>query len=72
MIQVEQGSEADIRIAVVKKMIVIIRQHTQEDFTWESHRLGRTIHLSARPEDSAGLQQFLLREFFPDFSAPQQ
>ena len=72
MIQVEQGSEEDIRIAVVKKMIGIIRQHTQEDFTWDSHRLGRKITLSARPEDSLGLQQFLMREFFPDYSAPSR
>lgn len=68
-LDVEQGNESDIRIAVVKKMIEIIRQHTQADFTWDSHRLGRQIHLSARVEDSIGLQQFLLREFFPDFSA---
>ena len=68
-LDVEQGNEADIRIAVVKKMIEIIRQHTQAEFTWDSHRLGRQIHLSARPEDSAGLQQFLLREFFPDFGS---
>ena len=67
-IEVEQGAEADIRIAVVKKMIEIIRQHTQADFNWESRRLGRQIHLSARPEDSVGLQQFMLKEFFPDFS----
>ena len=67
-VDVEQGTEADIRIAVVKKMIDIIRQHTQADFTWNSHRLGQQIHLSARPEDAIGLQQFLLREFFPDFS----
>ena len=72
MIQVEQGSEPDIRVAVVKKMMAIIRQHTQEDFTWESQRLGRKINLSARPEDSAGLQQFLLREFFPDYSAARE
>ena len=69
-LDVEQGTESDIRIAVVKKMIQIIRAHTQADFTWSSTRLGKQIHLSARPEDSAGLQQFLLREFFPDFSAP--
>lgn len=68
-LDVEQGNESDIRIAVVKKMIEIIRQHTEADFTWDSHRLGRQIHLSARREDSVGLQQFLLREFFPDFSA---
>lgn len=66
-LQVEQGTESDIRIAVVKKMIEIIRVHTQSDFTWNSPRLGRQINLSARREDSVGLQQFLLREFFPDF-----
>ena len=71
-IQVEQGAESDIRVAVVKKMMAIIRQHTQEDFTWDSHRLGRKMNLSARPEDSAGLQQFLLREFFPDYSPAAQ
>ncbi len=69
-LEVEQGNESDIRIAVVKKMIDIIRQHTQAEFTWDSHRLGRPIHLSARAEDAAGLQQFLLREFFPDFTTP--
>lgn len=66
-LEVEQGNESDIRIAVVKKMIEIIRDHTQGDFTWSSPRLGRQVNLSARREDSAGLQQFLLREFFPDF-----
>lgn len=68
-LDVEQGTETNIRIAVVKKMIDIIRQHTQSDFTWDSRRLGKQIHLSARPEDALGLQQFLLREFFPDSSA---
>ncbi|MEC5217463.1 hypothetical protein RCH09_002421 [Actimicrobium sp. GrIS 1.19] len=67
-LSVEQGAEEDIRIAVVKKMIDIIRQHTQEDFTWDSHKLGRQVSLSARTEDLPGLQQFLLREFFPDYS----
>lgn len=68
ILNVEQGSEEDVRIAVVKKMIEIIREHTQEDFTWDSRRLGKTITLSAKPADQAGLQQFLLREFFPDYS----
>ena len=34
------------------------------DFRWESHRLGRIVILSARPEDSEGLEDFLIREFF--------
>lgn len=72
VLSVEQGSEEDVRIAVVKKMIEIIRQHTQDDFTWDSRRLGKKITLSAKPEDAAGLQQFLLREFFPDYSPPRR
>jgi len=72
VLNVEQGSEIDVRIAVVKKMIEIIREHTQDDFTWQSQRLGKTITLSAKPADAAGLQQFLLREFFPDYSPPRR
>jgi hypothetical protein len=72
VLNVEQGSEEDVRIAVVKKMIEIIREHTQDDFTWDSRRLGKTITLSAKPADAAGLQQFLLREFFPDYSPPRR
>jgi hypothetical protein len=65
LIEVEQGAEADIQIAIVKKMIEIIREEKTGDFIWESHRLGRDITLSARPQDSDELQQFLLKEFFP-------
>ncbi|MDY7576089.1 hypothetical protein [Actimicrobium sp. CCI2.3] len=72
VLNVEQGSEEDVRIAVVKKMIEIIREHTQDDFTWQSQRLGKTVTLSAKPADSAGLQQFLLREFFPNYSPPRR
>ena len=45
-------------------MISLIREHYQGDFNWESHRMARTIVLSARPEDSAGLEDFLMLEFF--------
>jgi hypothetical protein len=64
LVTVEQGTEASIEIAVVKKMIEIIREQKTDTFVWESHRLGRNLTLSARPEDSAELQQFLMREFF--------
>jgi hypothetical protein len=66
LVTVEQGAEASIQIAVVKKMIDIIREQKSDTFIWESHRLGRQLTLSARPEDSMELQQFLLREFFSD------
>jgi hypothetical protein len=45
-------------------MIAIIREYEQEDFTWRSVRLGREVTLSARAVDNAGLEDFLMREFF--------
>ena len=65
-IEVRQGNNSDIRIAVVRKMIAIIREYEQEDFVWESNRLGRSLTLSARAADNAGLEEFMLREFFMD------
>ncbi|WP_338844742.1 hypothetical protein V8J88_13925 [Massilia sp. W12] len=70
--QVERGNEPDIELAIVKKMIEVIRKYKDGDFTWESQRLGRAITLSARPADSAQLQQFLLREFFPNYHQSNQ
>lgn len=64
VIDVDAGPQGDIELAIVRKMIDLIRQHYKGNFNWESHRLGRVIVLSARPEDSAGLEAFLMREFF--------
>ena len=65
MIEVRRGSYPSIRVAIVRRMIEIIRDHEQGDFLWESQRLGRHVTLSARPGDDAGLQSFLMQEFFP-------
>ena len=62
--EVEAGVGQDIRLLVVRKMIVLIRQHYQGDFNWESQRLGRVVIQSARPEDNAGLEDFMMMEFF--------
>ena len=70
-IDVRIGDNSDIRLAVVRKMIAIIRENTQEDFLWESSRLGRNVMLSARPQDNAGLEDFLMREFFVNPRVPQ-
>jgi hypothetical protein len=64
VIEVDAGPQGDIELAMVRKMIDLIRQHYQGNFNWESYRLGRVIVLSARVEDSAGLEAFLIREFF--------
>ena len=66
MIEVRKGNNPDMRIAVVRRMIVIIREHEHADFTWESGRHGRVVTLSARPADTAALEAFLLRDLFDD------
>jgi len=71
LIEVRKGDNADMRIAVVRRMIAIVRQFEKEDFTWESPRLGHNIQLSARASDTAALEAFLMREFFEDAHGPQ-
>ena len=66
VIEVSKGNNSDIRIAVVRKMIAIIRENVDGDFTWESVRQGRDLTLSARPRDNAVLEDVLMREFFTD------
>jgi hypothetical protein len=70
-VEVQQGANSDIRIAVIRKMIAIIREYEQGDFLWESRRLGRNISLSARPDDNAGLEDFMMREFFDVSGSPR-
>jgi hypothetical protein len=66
--EVRKGNNPDMRIAVVRRMIVIIREFEKEDFVWESHRLGRNVTLSARQADNAALEQFMMQEFERDFA----
>jgi hypothetical protein len=66
LIVVERGANPSIEIAIVRRMIVIIREHESGDFTWRSQRLGRDVTLSARAADTTGLEEFLMREFFPE------
>jgi len=64
IIEVRKGANSDIRIAVVRSMIAIIRQHEPVEFLWDSRRLGRAVMLSSRLQDNAGLEDFMLQEFF--------
>jgi hypothetical protein len=66
---VEQGSEPDLETAVVKKMIELIRKEKTGDFEWDSHRLGKVVTMSARVQDTAELQAFLMKEMFGDNKA---
>jgi outer membrane biosynthesis protein TonB len=71
-VTVEQGSEPDLEIAVVKKMIELIRKEKTGDFEWDSHRLGRIVKLSARAQDNDALMAFLFKEMFPEYKPPAQ
>lgn len=64
VISVEIGAGEDIQRAVVKRMIMLIRQYYDGDFNWESYRLGHTVVLSAKLADSDALEAFLIKEFF--------
>jgi outer membrane biosynthesis protein TonB len=64
VIEVDAGQGGDVERAIVRSMITLIRRDYKEDFNWESHRLGRVVVLSARPEDNSGLEDFLVKEFF--------
>lgn len=62
--EVEATSGQDVRLLMVKRIIGFIRESYQGDFPWDSHRLGKVITLSARPEDNSALEEFLMVEFF--------
>lgn len=64
VIEVDAGQGGDVELAIVRRMIELIREHYKEDFNWESQRLGRVVVLSARLQDNSGLEAFLMREFF--------
>lgn len=64
VIEVDAGPGGDVERATVRSMIALIRRYYKGDFNWESQRLGRVIVQSARTEDNAELEDFLMREFF--------
>ena len=64
-ITVDAGLNGDVEKAIINSMIELIRSDVSKDyFLYESDKLGRTVTLSARIEDTVGLRNFLLREFF--------
>ncbi|MDZ7586007.1 MAG: hypothetical protein U0938_14430 [Thiobacillus sp.] len=64
VIEVDAGPGGNVERATVRSMIALIRRYYKGDFNWESQRLGRVIVMSARMEDNAELEDFLMREFF--------
>ena len=64
VIEVDAGDKGNIERAMVDRMIDIIRQHYTGDFNWRSQRQDKVVVLSARREDHAELEEYLMREFF--------
>ena len=63
--EVRLGNNPDIRIAVIRQMIAVIREQRPTDFEWHSHRLNKDITMSARVKDQPELELFLMKEFYP-------
>lgn len=59
---VDAGEGGDVRDAVVKKEIEIIRKMYAGQFYFDSMRVGHQVPLSAAPENNAELQVFLRQE----------
>ena len=70
LIEVDAGPNGDVERAIVRSMIELIRKYYKGDFNWESQRLNRVVIMSARVEDNAGLEDFLIREFFGAGTGP--
>ncbi len=67
---VDAGEDGNVRLAVVRKEIEIIRKFYKGDFDWVSDRHGgRVIKMSARPEDNDTLERFLMHEMWDDNDA---
>lgn len=64
--EVPRGNNPSTQLAVVRKIIEIIREQESGAFLWESLRLRRDLTLSARPADNAALEAFMMEEFFSE------
>jgi len=71
LIEVRKGNNIDIRDAIIRRIIEIIRDEVQGDFSWRSERLDQLVVISARPGDNAELEAFLMQEFFSDPRRPR-
>ena len=63
---VDAGEGGNVRLAIVKKVIEVIRKYKKDEFEFESHRLGHPVHMSARPEYNDQLEAFLMQELFAE------
>lgn len=66
VIEVKTEGRVSIQVVMIRRMIGILREVEKSDFIWQSTRLNREVKLSTRPEDTIGLESFLMMEFFPN------
>jgi hypothetical protein len=71
LVEIRRGDNSDMRIAVVRKMIAIIREYSKGDFVWQSPSRDHDVVLSARLSDNAALEIFLMHDFFDDRNQTQ-
>jgi type IV secretory pathway VirB10-like protein len=62
--EVDAGLGGNVELAIVKKMMEVIRTRFKKQAPWESNRLGRVIMISMAPEDSEETERFLMKEMF--------
>ena len=67
---VDAGEGGNVKLAIVRKVIEVIRKYKTGDFEFESHRLGRAVPMSARPADNDRLEAFLMQELFAEDAPP--
>ena len=64
VVEVDAGLGGNVELAVVRRMLDMIRAKYSDEFPWESQRLGRIVNVSLRPQDSAESEAFLIKEVF--------
>lgn len=62
--EVDAGLGGNVELAIVKKMMEVIRSRFKKQAPWESNRLGRVVMISMAPEDSEETERFLMKEMF--------
>ena len=65
--EVRKGNNSDIYIAIVRRIISIVRDQVEDsEIQWQSRRLGRSVTLSVLPKDNAVFEDFVLQEILYD------
>ena len=67
LFNVRTDPSVDIEVAMVRKVIEVIRTDYPGEFSWDSYRLGRVLTLNAGQQYQDELVAFFLKELFPEY-----